>query len=248
MKKFLALCFALLFTVMLVPNAPFKPHEPVRAEKLAFAEEIEEVEDEVIQPREGLIEYYAEQTRICVVGEASKTLSPDRGVVYAHTSGFGKDCKEAKDEAFELFDRAVESLEANGCDKSKIVIESFHCRPCRECHSQGCHGNLSFSFVIEDLSKTDEIISSILEGGVKEISSICYEVSNFEEEYNSLLSEALENAKGKASKLLGEDCQLIDIREESVYYSNCLYREYIENQSEYLGGVEVRTRIEATFI
>lgn len=244
MKKFLALCFALLFTVLFVPNAQVKLREPVQAEKMAFAEEVVTEEE---TKESGFVEYYSEQTRLCVVGEASKTLSPDRGIVYAHTSGLGSDCKTAKDEAFERFDKVVEILEENGCDKSKVVIESFHCRPCRECR-EGCHGNLSFSFVIEDLSKTDEIISAVLEGGVKEISSICYEVSNMEEEYNNLLGEALEKAKVKASSLLGDDCKLVDIREQSVYYSNCIYREYVENQGGYLGGVEVRTMVEATFI
>lgn len=255
MKKFLALCFALLFTLALLPNVPFKPHQPAPAKPLAYAEgeiskevEEDEIVESLVQPRSDFVEYYSAQTKLCVVGEASKVLVPDRGVVYAIATGFGKDCKEAKDEAFEVFDRAVEVLEANGCDKGEIVIENFYSHPCRDCHNQGCHGNLSFSFVIQDLSKTDDIISSVLEGGVEEISSICYEVSNIDEEYNALLSEALENAKTKASKLLGDDLQLVDIREQSVYYSNCLYRDYVSKQENFVGGIEVKTRVEATFI
>lgn len=262
MKKLLLFCSAVLLAF--APSTPFKPNPPVPAKQMmAYAEEWGSEEfhnlngEELIgeEPNElssvkdiDLIEYYADQTKVCVVGEASKTLMPDRGVVYAQTSGFGKDCQEAKDEAFKMFDKAVDCLSANGCDKSKIVIESFYSRPCRECHNQGCHGNLSFSFLIEDLNKTDEIISLILENGVEEVTSICYEVSNMEEEYNSLLSEALDNARIKALKLLGDDLQLIDIREQSVYYSNCLYREYVGNSGAYLGGVEVRTRVEASFI
>lgn len=252
MKKFLAMCFVLMFVLVLVPNAPFKPKEPLPAKPLAYAQEevVEEApQEEVEETKEsGLIEYYSDQTRLCVVGEASKILTPNRGVVQAYANGFGKDCNEAKENVFKVFDNAVASLEENGCDKGQIVIESFRCRPCRECHDKGCHGSLIFSFVIEDLTKTDDVISNLLDSGVKEISSICYEVSNMEEEYNSLLSEALENARNKAVKLLGEDSQLIDVREQSVYYSNCIYKEYIENQNDYLGGIEVRTRVEATFV
>lgn len=266
MKKFLVICAVFVLMLAIVPNVPFKPQNPVPAKQMfAFAEERsienelaseggEEVENQIeltetsLSENSNLIEYYADQTKLCVVGEATKTLTPDRAQVYAQAKGFGKDCTEAKDEAFKMFDKAVEALVAHGCDKSKITIESFYSRPCRECHCQGCHGNLSFSFFVEDLSKTDEIISAILENGVDEVSSICYEVSNIEEEYTLLLSDALENAKTKASKLLGDDLQLIDIREESVYYSNCLYREYVENGSSYVGGIEVKTRVEATFI
>ena len=266
MKKFLSVCAILVLMLFIVPSTPFKPQNPVPAKQMmAYAEEREMVEDfpndaieeieneaeamETASPKSlNLVEYYADQTKLCVVGEATKTLTPDRAEVYAQAKGFGKDCTDAKDEAFKMFDKAVETLVAKGCDKSKIAIESFYSRPCRECHSQGCHGNLSFSFFIEDLSKTDEIISAILDDGATEITSICYAVSNIEEQYTALLSDALENAKTKASKLLGDDLQLIDIREQSVYYSNCLYREYVENGSGYVGGIEVKTRVEATFI
>ena len=265
MKKFYALCFTFL-AVMCMFISPLCVKKPIPARPLpAYAEElqesdeyenedIEEFDDELDDAHETLkeknlpIEYYSEQVKICVVGEAKKSVAPDRANVYAQICGYGEDCQSAKESTFTKFDKVVDALVANGCDKSKITIESFYSRPCYDCHMGGCHGQLSISFYIEDLTKLDDTVSAVLEGGAQEISSICYEASNMEEEYNSLLSEALANAQAKAEKLLDGEVQLVDIREESVYYSNCLYKDYYEKGASYVGEVEVRTRVEATFI
>lgn len=242
MKKLLAIGLGALS--LIAPSLPFKPHNPAPAKPMVYAQEVIEEEDEVNAP----IEYFPQQVRVCVLGEASKMLTPDRGVVRARVSGYGRDCTLAKDETMNEFDSVVSALEEKGVDKSKIIIDNFYARPCRDCHEGGCHGNLFFSFVIDDLSNTQEIISSALENGVKEISSICYEVSNMEEEYTNLLSSALENAKTKATQFLGEEGQLLDVREECVYYSNGIYRDYLENGENYVGGIEVKARVKAMFI
>lgn len=257
MKKLLSICFALLF-VLCLTEGEFVFKKPVESKPLpAYAEEI--VED-LVQTEEknefvsegttsiDPVEYYSDQIKLCVVGDATKMLAPDSGVVHAQITGFGQDCQESKTATFDKFDKVVETLTQNGCDKSKIIIDSFYSRPCRDCHMSGCHGRLSFSFKIDDLKKADEIMSAILDNGVEEISSVCYEVSNIEEEYSNLLNVALENAKSKASKLLGDNLQLVDIKEESVYYSNCLYKDYVENGTNWAGEIEVRAKVVATFI
>lgn len=247
MRKSLVLGLAVLS--LLAPALPFNPHKPLPAKPMAFAEEVEEVVQTSDEQNESQgIEYYSQQIKISVIGEAEKMLAPDRGVVYACVSGFGKDCTQAKDEAMDLFDKSVEMLAEKGVKRENIIIDNFYSRPCKDCHNNGCHGNLSFSFVIEELANADDILSALLDNGVEEISAICYEVSNIEEEYNNLLTLALESAREKAKILLGDNLQLVDIREESVYYSNCLYKDYVENAGGYVGGINVRARVEATFI
>lgn len=265
MKRFFTFCL----TILLVGGGLIlaEPHKPVPAKPLpAYAEEIEfdeadfeenELLDAEETGRENLlglrdkvvypIEYYSDQVKLCVKGKASKTIKPDYMEVNGQICGMGDDLTKAKDNAFSSFDNAVNFLTGKGCDKDKIVINSLYSYPCRDCHMKGYHVSLNFSFDVDDLSLSKDILSSLLDENVDEICSVRYKAKNIEDEYNSLLTEALENAKAKASKLLSTQPELINITEESVYYSDCLYRDYL-GMDGYVGEIEIEAMVEATFM
>ena len=85
------------------------------------------------------------------------------------------------------------------------------------------------------------------------MSSICeinYQVADLEGAYSQALSQALENAKTKASKLLGkEDLRIVKINEERIYTSNNMYRSYAEeySTSPLIGKINIEARVIVEF-
>ena len=197
---------------------------------------------------------FCDELCICIIGSAKKSLSPDSAVVTAVIETLDADIKNLKDKNFELFSGAIEALKNSGIDSESIVIESYTSYPSYDYTSGktlvGYYSITSFTFEVSDLDNLKKYIDVATENGVSSIRSLNYKVSNLEEEYSNVLMNAFENAKEKAAKLLGrDDLKVCNIKEESVYYSNSLYRSFAEelSSSALVGKLEVQAKVLVEF-
>lgn len=198
---------------------------------------------------------FCDELCICIIGSAKKSLTPDSAVVTAVIETLDADIKNSKDKNFELFSGAIDALKNNGVDSESIVIESYTSYPSYDYTSGktlvGYYSITTFTFEVRDLDNLKKYIDVATESGVTSIRSLNYQVSNLEEEYSNVLMSALENAKEKAAKLLGRtDLKVCNIKEESVYFSNSLYRAYADKMSSdnaLVGKLEVQARVVVEF-
>lgn len=199
-----------------------------------------------------VVEYDSEeQIKLRVFGSAQKEIEPDSAVISAVITALDEDATACKDKAFQKFDQVVSFLESKGIAKEEIVVESFVDRACggRFCpRENGYHATLNFNFKISSLDGLKDILAEMKDNGASEICDVCYQSSKIEEEYNQVLTDAVENAKAKASKLLGEGLELVEICEEGVYCGNCLYREYVEGQELFAGKITICAKVIAQFV
>lgn len=191
---------------------------------------------------------------ISVVGEATIDAVPDRVTIYASIENVNNELDTARDSTFEIFDASVKILTDNGVDKDKIIVQSYTSYPNYDYSAgkqvSGYVANLTFSYQLDGLDKIQQTLTALGEAGKVTTRNVNYEVSNEEELYSQALSEAFENAKDKASKLLGrEDLSVKCVEEESTYYSNVLYRSYADGfeGSEMVGKVSVKARVKVCF-
>ena len=197
---------------------------------------------------------FCDEMCICIIGNAKKSLTPDSAVVTAVIETLDADIKNAKDKNFQQFNKVITALNDSGIDSQSIVIESYTSYPSYDYTSGktlvGYYSITSFTFEVSDLDNLKKYIDVATENGVSSIRSLNYKVSNLEEEYSNVLMSALENAKEKAAKLLGrDDLKVCNIKEESVYYSNSLYRSFAEelSSSALVGKIEIQARVMVEF-
>ena len=197
---------------------------------------------------------FCDEMCICIIGNAKKSLTPDSAVVTAVIETLDADIKNAKDKNFQQFNNVLAALNDSGIDSQSIVIESYTSYPSYDYTSGktlvGYYSITSFTFEVSDLDNLKKYIDVATENGVSSIRSLNYKVSNLEEEYSNVLMSALENAKEKAAKLLGrDDLKVCNIKEESVYYSNSLYRSFAEelSSSALVGKLEVQAKVLVEF-
>ena len=246
--------FILCVSVLTGINAP-KKNPIFSIEKSSKAEEIIEYtieEDE----NENLIDNDAEndcETCICVIGKAKLTLTPDMATITACIEKFNENIKLSQNENLEIFNKTIAALKDAGVSEDKITLDYFTSHPSYD-YSEGrtpvgFYSKSCFSFEIENLENITNYISILTDNGVTNICSVCYSVSNMDEQYTNALSSALENAKTKAASLLGSDnYQICGIREENVYSASSLCKNYVENlSSSVMGKVEIEARVNVIF-
>ena len=245
-------------TMLAGVSAPKK--KPILTNELAYAEEVIEytlaedsTEDDTTTDSEEIEEDDDCETCVCVIGKAKLTLTPDMATITACIEKFNEDMNTSKNENMAILDTVIASLKEQGVAEDKITLDYFTAHPSYDFSAGrqpiGFYSKSCFSFEVENIDNIPTFISILTENGVTDICDVCYSVSNMEEEYSNALSQALENAKTKASKLLGgENLKVCGIREESVYSCNTLCREYVENLSSALmGKVEVEARVDVMF-
>lgn len=248
MKKYLLSLFALVLLVAGLTGTPIQKDKPIISKQMmASAEEVVEyTSDESTEEKDEIC--------ICVIGNASKSVSPDRACITARIETLDLDLVKSKDNNFVAFEESLKSLEKAGISRENVIMESFTSYPSYDYSNAktlaGYYSVTTFSFSIDNLEDTKKVIDAVTENGVTSISSVRYEVSNMEDEYSNVLMSALENAKMKAGKMLGrEDLSVMKIREETVYCSNNLYRSYEAGLSStaYVGKVEIKARVVVDF-
>lgn len=244
--------FILCVSVLTGINAPKK--KPILStEKYSKAEEIIEYTLEE-EENENLVDDEEEcETCICVTGKAKLTLTPDIATITACIEKFNEDIKFSQNENLEIFNKSITALKDAGISEDKITLDYFTSHPSYD-YSEGktpvgFYSKSCFSFEVDNLENITNYISILTDNGVTNICSICYSISNMDEQYTNALSSALENAKTKAASLLGSDnYQICGIREENIYSASSLCKDYVENlSSSIMGKVEIEARVNVMF-
>lgn len=243
MKRFLSLCLLAL----LLAGGAFGMTMSLKPKIIdkARAEEIIEYQTE---------ESVTEELQLCVIGNASKNVSPDSAKITAVIETLDMDMSKSKDDNFEIFDKVLASLKDGGIDENKIVLESFTSYPSYDYNAGktliGYYAITTFTFDVENLDNIKTYIDTITEKGVTSIRNITYQLSNIDEIYQDVLLMAIDNAKAKAEKVTGgQSLSIKGIKEEYVYSCSTLYRTYSESleNNALAGSIEVSAKVTVEF-
>ena len=191
---------------------------------------------------------------VTVIGNATSSMKPDKAYVSVQIETLDSDMKKSKDDNFALFDKITNLLKENGLNDSDIVFDSFYSYPNYDYSGtrtlNGYYCQTTMTFAVSNLENLQNLISIVSENGITKVSNIRYEISTKDQVYSEVMLKALENAKEKAKILTGkEDLSIKSIKEESVYSSSCLYKNYYEgaNIADFLGDIEVEARVVVEF-
>lgn len=206
---------------------------------------------------EEIIEYTTEETKdinkICVIGNASLSVKPDKACVWCEIETLDMDMKKSKDDNFAAFDKAMATLKELEINDENITFESFTSYPSYD-YTQGktltgYYSITTFSFNVDQLDNLQNIISKLSESGITGIRNIQYKISDQNDHYNEVLVMALDNARVKAQKITGrDDLTIKNIKEETVYSNTCLYKTYYEGMStSFVGNVDLQAKVIVVF-
>ena len=208
---------------------------------------------------EEVVEYQAEEDslegiELCVIGNATKNVSPDSATITAVIETLDMDISKSKDANFEIFDNVLAALKEAGVDENKIVLDSFTSYPSYDYNTGktliGYYSITTFTFDVDNLDNIKTYIDTITEKGVTSIRNINYQLSNMDEVYQDVLLMAIDNAKAKAEKVTGgQELIVKGIKEEYVYSCSTLYRAYsdsLENNA-LVGNIEVSAKVTVEF-
>lgn len=192
---------------------------------------------------------------VCVIGEASKDVKPDLAKIFASIETLDMDAKNSKNLNLDTFSEVVSALTDFGITEEGIVLESYTAYPSYDYSAgktlTGYYTLTSFSVDVVDLENVKPLIDLMTEKGVTSICSINFEVSNLDEIYNEVLAEALQNAENKAKQLTKKtELQIVDINEESQYYSTSLYKNYSDSlqSSQFVGDLIIKAKVLVKYI
>lgn len=254
----IALCLTMLASIA----TPKK--KPILANEMCKAEEVIEYSIEETNDNEEIIQEDQEneeqndccddcETCIFVIGKAKLTLTPDMATITACIEKFNEDMNISKNENLETLNSVMSALKNQGVSEEKLTLDYFSAHPSYDYSTGytpvGYYSKSCFSFQIDNLENIENYISVLTENGVTNICDIRYSLSNMEEEYNNALTQALENAKTKATALFdSEEIKICGVREESVYSASSLSRNFAENlSSSFIGQVEIEARVNVMF-
>lgn len=193
-----------------------------------------------------------QQMELCVIGKASKSVSPDYAKITAVIETLDSDMVKSKDSNFSTFEKVLEALKAQGIAEEDIILESYTSYPSYDYNSGkslvGYYTITTFTFNVDNLDNIKNYVDVATENGVTSIRNINYELSNMDEVYQDVLMMAIDNAKEKAEKICGEEVAIKSVKEEYVYSCTSLYRNYNENLSQSLMGcIDVEARVSVEF-
>jgi len=231
--------------------------KPIVVDKMCYAEEIVEYEGEdesKIEITESEDDEECDEcVSICVQGKSITSFSPDKATIFAVIENIDTEMTNSKELNYTSFDKVVSALKDAGLNEDQICLEYFSCCPSYDYTSgrtlQGYMTSTSFTVKVDDISNIKTIVDVMTKNGVTSVCNIQYELSTMEEEYSNALTQAYENAKIKAQKLLGEEkLKLVKIKEEMVFSRNNILRSYVEGSSSNLvGKIEIEARVFAEF-
>lgn len=172
---------------------------------------------------------------ISVIGESTIKLSPDMATITATINQSDMELEVAKEKVFETYNSVKNILQQNE-HFSQLNMLYFSTYPNFDYSSgrtlTGYNASLSFEFEVDEINQIQSAVDSLIECGVKKISSINYQVKDYVNEYNNLLQSAVENATTKAKLILNKDNVVIkNIVEQETYNSCYMCRSYVENDS-----------------
>lgn len=234
-----------------INNAKPKRKKIGRVGKKTFNDDAS-VEKSGAQPADYQLDLQAEKMELCIIGKASKNVSPDSAKVTAVIETLDSDIVKSKDNNFQAFDKVVNALKGAGLSDDKIVMDSFVSYPSYDYNGgkslTGYYTITTISFDVDNIEEIKNLVDIVTENGATSIRNIQYCCSNLDEVYEEVLMMAIDNAKAKAEKIGGGQLQIKSVKEEYVYSCSSLYRTYAENISNSLvGSIEVEARVNVEF-
>lgn len=234
-----------------INNAKPKRKKIGRVGKKTFNDDAS-VEKSGAQPADYQLDLQAEKMELCIIGKASKNVSPDSAKVTAVIETLDSDMVKSKDNNFQTFDKVVNALKGAGLSDDKIVMDSFVSYPSYDYNGgkslTGYYTITTISFDVDNIEEIKNLVDIVTENGATSIRNIQYCCSNLDEVYEGVLMMAIDNAKAKAEKIGGGQLQIKSVKEEYVYSCSSLYRTYAENISNSLvGSIEVEARVNVEF-
>ena len=234
-----------------INNAKPKRKKIGRVGKKTFNDDAS-VEKSGAQPADYQLDLQAEKMELCIIGKASKNVSPDSAKVTAVIETLDSDIVKSKDNNFQAFDKVVNALKVAGLSDDKIVMDSFVSYPSYDYNGgkslTGYYTITTISFDVDNIEEIKNLVDIVTENGATSIRNIQYCSSNLDEIYEEVLMMAIDNAKAKAEKIGGGQLQIKSVKEEYVYSCSSLYRTYAENVSNSLvGSIEVEARVNVEF-
>lgn len=234
-----------------INNAKPKRKKIGRVGKKTFNDDAS-VEKSGAQPADYQLDLQAEKMQLCIIGKASKNVSPDSAKVTAVIETLDSDIVKSKDNNFQAFDKVVNALKVAGLSDDKIVMDSFVSYPSYDYNGgkslTGYYTITTISFDVDNIEEIKNLVDIVTENGATSIRNIQYCCSNLDEIYEEVLMMAIDNAKAKAEKIGGGQLQIKSVKEEYVYSCSSLYRTYAENVSNSLvGSIEVEARVNVEF-
>ena len=234
-----------------INNAKPKRKKIGRVGKKTFNDDAS-VEKSGAQPADYQLDLQAEKMELCIIGKASKNVSPDSAKVTAVIETLDSDIVKSKDNNFQAFDKVVNALKGAGLSDDKIVMDSFVSYPSYDYNGgkslTGYYTITTISFDVDNIEEIKNLVDIVTENGATSIRNIQYCCSNLDEIYEEVLMMAIDNAKAKAEKIGGGQLQIKSVKEEYVYSCSSLYRTYAENISNSLvGSIEVEARVNVEF-
>lgn len=187
-----------------------------------------------------------------IVGKSTQKIEADSAEIFVRIENVDMSLDVSKDKTMSQFDSAKNSLIANGISSEQIKITSFNTNPSYDYSSGktlvGYYAILTFSYELDNLSTFTNNIDSLISSGITEINYVNFKLSNAEEVYQQNLNLAVENAIQNAKKLLEKDeITVLEIEEESSYYSPILYRNFsieenMDNTIEIYASVKIKCK------
>ncbi len=190
---------------------------------------------------------------ISVIGESHIKLSPDMATVSATINQVDLELDVAKDKTFEIYNSVKSELSASE-HISKLNLLYFSTYPNFDYTNgktlTGYNASLSFEYQVDDILQIQSSIDSLIKCGVKNVSSVNYQVRDYESEYNKLLQSAIENATEKAKLILGtENIKIKNIVEQETYNSCYMYKSYFEcdGSNNFDSQIEISAKVKVVF-
>lgn len=189
---------------------------------------------------------------LCVIGNASKSVTPDYAKITAVIETLDSDMLKSKDNNFQAFEKVMQALKEQGINEEDIVLDSFTSYPSYDYSAGkslvGYYTITTFTFNVSNLENIKNYVDVATENGVTSIRNINYELSTMDEVYQDVLMMAIDNAKEKAEKISGGEVVIKSIKEEYVYSCTSLYRTYVEDLSQSLMGcIDIEARVTVEF-
>tara|TARA_R110002072_G_scaffold55904_3_gene145083 strand:+ start:1933 stop:2682 length:750 start_codon:yes stop_codon:yes gene_type:complete len=183
-----------------------------------------------------------------VQGDAILRIQPDQVVFSLGVESRGKDLLSTKNENYAILKKAIEYCKRQKIEEKYIQTDYVHISPHFEYGGDVTidyyNVSQSFSIVLEDLDKYEEILSELLNLGINQVKNIEFRTSKLKEYRYQVRKMAIEAAKEKAEFLSGEvNIELGEITNISEYVSppqssfgNRNYANYSQNSAQSFSG------------
>lgn len=169
--------------------------------------------------------------RVTVNGEGRLLVKPDVAYVNVGIQAQNADADVAQKEARDKMNRIMRALEQLGIDEENIETLGYSLNRQYNYYENSREeyymAQNTVKVTVDDLDRVGEIIDGVTTAGANNINSVRFAIKDQSQYYNEALALAMENAKGKATAIMGTFGQTpgapLTVNESS--YGGPIYRE-----------------------